>query len=85
MSKRETECPDHTHSRPEHDRQSIPEIRCKMQNSNAAGSPLFTAGRCAGEIYRGVQPASHITPAADNDLARDNLEQDIPAADLQEL
>ena len=31
------------------------------------------------------QPISSAYPAIDNDLARDNLENDIPAADLQDL
>lgn len=29
--------------------------------------------------------SSHIYPVIDNDLARDNLENDIPEADLQDL
>lgn len=31
------------------------------------------------------KPVSNVYPAIDNDLARDNLENDLPAADLNEL
>ena len=31
------------------------------------------------------KPISPIYPVIDNDLARDNIENDIPAADLQDL
>ena len=31
------------------------------------------------------KPVSQVYPVLDNDLARDNIENDIPAADLQDL
>lgn len=31
------------------------------------------------------KPISNIYPVIDNDLARDNVENDIPAADLEDL
>ena len=31
------------------------------------------------------RPISDVYPVIDNDLARDNLENDIPAADLEDL
>lgn len=34
---------------------------------------------------RGDRPIPDVYPVIDNDLARDNLENDIPAADLQDL
>lgn len=33
----------------------------------------------------GEKPISSAYPAIDNDLARDNLENDLPAADLQDI
>jgi len=36
-----------------------------------------------GKIERPIPP--QIYPVIDNDLARDNVENDLPAADLQEL
>ena len=34
---------------------------------------------------REEKPIPRVYPAIDNDLARDNLENDIPAADLEDL
>lgn len=38
-----------------------------------------------GKERRTEKPVPDIYPVIDNDLARDNLENDIPAADLHEL
>jgi len=38
-----------------------------------------------GEARKREKPISRIYPAIDNDLARDNLENDIPAADREDL
>lgn len=34
---------------------------------------------------KGDKPISPVYPVIDNDLARDNIENDIPAADLEDL
>lgn len=34
---------------------------------------------------RAERPIARVYPVIDNDLARDNLENDIPAADLEDL
>lgn len=37
------------------------------------------------KLYSEEKPISSAYPAIDNDLARDNLENDIPDADLQDI
>ena len=38
------------------------------------------------EEYKNKErPVSEVYPVIDNDLARDNVENDLPAADLQDL
>lgn len=37
------------------------------------------------EIRREERPIAKVYPVIDNDLARDNLENDLPAADLEDL
>ena len=37
------------------------------------------------EKFKEEKPISKVYPVIDNDLARDNVENDIPAADLQDL
>lgn len=38
-----------------------------------------------GRLPRQEKPIPDVYPALDTDLARDNLENDIPAADLEDL
>ena len=45
-----------------------------------------TEGPKMGKIPpREEKPISKVYPVIDNDLARDNVENDIPAADLEDL
>lgn len=37
------------------------------------------------KTHKEERPISDVYPAIDNDLARDNLENDLPAADLEDL
>lgn len=37
------------------------------------------------EYFNAEKPISQVYPVIDNDLARDNVENDLPAADLQDL
>lgn len=39
----------------------------------------------SNEKAKQEKPISKVYPVIDNDLARDNVENDIPAADLQDL
>lgn len=43
------------------------------------------AGPSKEEIRRAEKPISKVFPVIDNDLARDNVENDIPVADLEDL
>ncbi len=72
----------------------VPEIQGKAKNSNEKAN-TFTAGTrptdimlCnSGQIYASEteKTISDVYPEIDNDLARDNLQNDIPEADLQDL
>ncbi len=53
--------------------------------SNAKRSPQLTNWKQIKK-HRGDKPIpADLYPVIDNDLARDNMENDIPAADLQDL
>lgn len=39
----------------------------------------------SGKSHKGEKAISKAYPVVDNDLARDNMENDIPAADLEDL
>ncbi|MBQ5321429.1 MAG: hypothetical protein J6K88_05190 [Oscillospiraceae bacterium] len=69
MAKQGMKRPERTHTKPKNDVPPVPELQGKEKS-----------GKTSAE-----KPISDIYPAIDNDLARDNLENDITAADLQDL
>lgn len=73
----------------------VPEIEGKGKHGKARANPII-AGTVPPEqkVYHttphtaqhgGEKPISEAYPVIDNDLARDNVENHIPAADLQDL
>ena len=42
-------------------------------------------GKKQGRLHRQEKPITDVYPVLDTDLARDNVENDIPAADLEDL
>ncbi len=47
--------------------------------------PVSTEKKNKNQYHHTERPISDVYPVIDNDLARDNIENDIPAADLQDL
>ncbi len=80
-----------THTKPRNDVAPVPEIQGKAKRGKEKANNII-AGTTAPyqEVYHtdpfpGEKPISSFYPEIDTDLARDNLENDIPAADLQDL
>lgn len=84
MAKQGMARPDWT-KRPKNDVPPVPEIQGKAKHTKEKAKPIIagTAGP-ALKVYH-EKPISGVYPAIDTDLARDNLENDIPAADLEDL
>lgn len=55
------------------------------EKSGATGTSSISKKVWKNKSYSHEVPISSAYPAIDNDLARDNIENDIPAADLQDL
>lgn len=66
-----------THTKPRNDAPPVPEIQGKAKLSNAKANPVVD-----GAMERSI---SSVYPVIDTDLARDNVENDLSAADLQDL
>lgn len=68
----------------------VPEIQGKAKHGNAKAHPII-AGTTAPEmkVYHAKphadKPIPSVYSAIDTDLARDNLENDLTAADIQDL
>ncbi len=63
----------------------VPEIQGKAKSGKERANPIIAGTRGATMKVYHQRPISQAYRALDNDLARDNLENDIPMADLQDL
>ena len=73
----------HVHERNE--AAPVPQLQGKQKTGKAKANPII-AGTSGPELkVWHEKPISNAHGPIDNDLARDNLENDIPYADLQDL
>ena len=68
----------------------VPELQGKAKHSKKTARPIIAGTKSPSlKVYHSTphseKPISPVYPVIDNDLARDNLENDIPAADLTDL
>lgn len=79
MAKKGMARPDRTHTHPKNDVSPVPRIQGKAR-------PIVAGTQGASlKVWHREKPISKAHGILDNDLARDNLENDIPMADLQDL
>ncbi len=82
---------DRTHSRPRNEAAAVPEIQGKAKSSKVCANPIIAGTKPPSQKvwhttpFSVDKPISQVYAEIDNDLARDNLENDITAADLQDL
>ncbi len=82
---------DRTHTQPKNDTAPVPEIQGKAKHGEVHANPIIAGTKPPSQKVYHTKPFSKEKPISkvyaqiDNDLARDNLENDITAADLQDL
>lgn len=86
---------DRTHTKPRNDEAAVSLIQGKAKHGKEHARPIIAGTRPPEQkvyhskphstSFRAEKPISDLYPAIDNDLARDNLENDITAADLQDM
>ena len=81
--------PDYTHIQSKNDESPVPEIQEKVKSGKIHADPIIAGTSSVSQKVWNNKSYSHEVPISsyptiDNDLARDNLENDIPAADLQD-
>ena len=81
---------DRTHTKPKNDVPPVPEIQGKAKHTNQRANPIIAGSVSPSQnVYHSFQqaerPISSVYPVIDTDLARDNVENDLSAADLQDL
>lgn len=93
MSKQGMKRPEYTHTKPRNEAAAVPEIQGKAKRGNAHVNPIIAGTEAPSlKVYHSVshadkkeKPISEAYAAIDTDLARDNIENDIPYADIQDL
>ena len=79
--------PERTHTQARDRVEPVPEMQGKAKRGKEKARPIIAGtGGPTQKVYHTEKPIpSDAYPAIDTDLARDNLQNDIPAADLNEL
>ncbi len=86
MSKKGMARPDWTHIKPRNEEPPVPEIQGKAKHGKKKTNPVISGTQGANlKVYHTAPPLPKKNPAIDNDLGRDNLLNDLSAADLQDF
>ena len=86
MAKQGMARPERTHTQPKNELPPVPELQGKAKTGKRPASPIVSGTSGPNQkVFHTERPISKAYPAIDNDLARDNLENDLPDADLQDL
>lgn len=86
MAKQGMARPDWTKLHPKNDVSPVPQIQGKAKSGKKKANPII-AGTYGTQlkVYHEKPIPENLYSTIDTDLARDNLENDIPYADLQDL
>lgn len=80
-----------THTKKRNDAPPVPEIQGKAKHGKEKANPIIAGTEApAQKVYHEIphsheKPISAVYPVIDTDLARDNIENDLTDADLQDL
>ena len=87
MGKKGMKRPDRTHTQPRNQTDPVPELQGKAKHDKKHANPIISGTMGADmKTFHTERPIPmDIYPVIDTDLARDNLENVIPATDLNEL
>ena len=85
MAKQGMKRPEVTHPAPKNDMPSVPEIQGKAKSGKKLANPIIADTMGAQLKVWHEKPVTNAHGPLDNDLAADNLENDLPSADLQDL
>lgn len=86
MAKKGMARPDWTQLHPKNDQSPVPQIQGKAKSGKKRANPIIAETMGAEQkVWHPERPISKAYRQIDTDLARDNLENDIPYADLQDL
>ena len=85
MAKKGMARPDWTQTHPKNDASPVPQLQGKAKSGKQKAKPIVAGTQGANLKVWHERPISDAHGIIDTDLARDNLENNIPFADLQDL
>lgn len=86
MAKQGMARPDWTKLHPKNDVSPVPQIQGKAKSGKKKANPIIAGTSGARlKVYHEKPIPESVYSTIDTDLARDNIENDIPYADLQDL
>ena len=86
MAKQGMARPDQTHTQPRNTVPPVPEIQGKAKSGKQEARPIIPGTSDPSQkVFHTERPISQAYKELDNDLARDNMENDLPDAELQDL
>ena len=86
MAKQGMARPERTHTKPKNEVPPVPEIQGKAKTGKEEANPIISGTSGPDQkVFHIERPISKAYKELDNDLARDNMENDLPDADLQDL
>lgn len=86
MAKKGMARPDWTQLHPKNQVSPVPQIQGKAKSGKKKAPPIIAGTEGAQlKVYHEKPIPQNVYSTIDTDLARDNLENDIPYADLQDL
>lgn len=93
MAKKGMKRPENTHTQPRNRQAAVPEIQGKAKNGKEKAKPLIAGTHAPSQkVFHAPvsekkleQPLSQAYVNIDNDLARDNMENDLSAADSGDI
>lgn len=75
--------PERTHTKPRNEQPPVPEIQGKAKHGKSGVKTVVTNAKTKSRTKE--QPIADVYAVIDNDLARDNLENDMTEADKQNM
>lgn len=85
MAKKGMARPDWTKLHPKNEQSPVPQIQGKARSGKKKANPIIAETMGAEQKVWHEKPISKAYRAIDNDLAKDNIENDLTMADLQDL
>lgn len=91
MAKKGMKRPQETHVRPHNDIPPVPELQGSAKHGRKANPIITGTASPSQKVFHSVphnkkeKLVSPVYPVIDNDLARDNAENDLTSADLQDM